>query len=50
MWQNWVNLILAIWIVVSPFFLTAPQSMMWSNVIAGIIVGILAVWAANSKA
>jgi VIT1/CCC1 family predicted Fe2+/Mn2+ transporter len=50
MWQNWVNLILAVWIVISPFFfVNSMTSLMWSNVISGIVIGILAVWGASGK-
>jgi hypothetical protein len=35
---SWLNLILAIWIVISPFVLLLNTAVMWNNVILGIII------------
>ena len=51
MWQGWVNGILGIWLVISPFVVEANVGK-WSNVIFGIIIAALSVWAnagASSK-
>lgn len=41
---SWVNIILGIWVLISPFVLafTFPRSI-WNNVATGIVVGILAI-------
>jgi hypothetical protein len=45
---SWVNLLLSIWLIVSPFFLAYPAGTVAvpNNVILGIIVGVLAIWSA----
>jgi hypothetical protein len=40
---SWINVLLAIWIIISPFvlgFLSAPE--MWNNIALGIIIGAIA--------
>jgi SPW repeat len=41
--SSWVNILLAIWVIVSPFAFSVHSSKaMWSNVVTGVVVGILA--------
>ena len=41
--SGWVNIVLSIWVIVSPFVLGFHSSKaIWNNVIAGAVVGILA--------
>jgi hypothetical protein len=41
--SSWINIVLSIWVIVSPFVLTFHSSKaIWSNVVAGALVGILA--------
>jgi SPW repeat len=41
--NSWINILLSIWVIVSPFVLAFHSSKaIWSNVIAGVLVGILA--------
>lgn len=42
--SSWVNILLSIWVIVSPFVLAfySPKTV-WSNVISGVVVGILAI-------
>lgn len=42
--SSWLNILLAIWVIISPFVLafSSPRAM-WSNVATGIVVGILAI-------
>ena len=35
---SWLNLILGIWLVISPFVLFLSSTAMWNNVIVGIII------------
>jgi hypothetical protein len=39
---SWLNLLLAIWLVISPFVLFLGGPAMWNNVILGIIIAALA--------
>ena len=50
-WEEWINLILGIWLIISPFVLgfSAETVVMWNFVIVGIIVGADALWAALTK-
>jgi hypothetical protein len=45
-WINWVQLILGIWIFVSPWVLnfSAIGAALWSNIIAGVLIGLSAFW------
>jgi hypothetical protein len=47
-WQDWVTLILGLWLVVAPFVLgfTLGGVAMWSSVIIGLFVAGDALWAA----
>jgi len=41
--SSWVNIVLGIWVIISPFILDVhSSSALWSNVVAGALVGILA--------
>ena len=42
--NSWVNIILGIWVIISPFVLGihAPKGI-WNNVIIGVVVGVLAI-------
>jgi SPW repeat-containing protein len=47
---SWVNLLLGIWLVISPFLLFLSGAAMWNNVILGIIIAALALTNTYSKA
>jgi len=47
---SWPNLILGIWLVISPFVLFASGPAMWNNAIAGIIISALALSNTYSRA
>jgi len=41
--NSWINILLSIWVIVSPFVLAFHSSKaIWNNVVAGAVVGILA--------
>jgi len=46
---SWLNLILGIWLVISPFVFFLSGAAMWNNVILGIIVAALALTNTYSK-
>jgi hypothetical protein len=47
-WEEWVNTALAAWLIVSPYLLgfTALTYALWNQLIVGVLVGALAIWAA----
>jgi len=50
MWQSWINFILGIWLIISSFVLVKDtQGGMVNNLVVGIVVAVLALWAALSK-
>lgn len=44
MWQQWVNLVLGLWILATPFLGLSGDSLTWSLAITGIVVAGLALW------
>ncbi len=46
---SWLNLILGMWVVISPFVLFLSGAAMWNNVILGIIIAALALTNTYSK-
>jgi len=47
MWQNWVNLTLGVWLLISAFIpgITAVQSgNLWNDLIIGIVITTVEVW------
>lgn len=50
--NSWVNILLGIWVIVSPFMLASHSSKaIWNNVIAGALVGILSIirWSIHQR-
>jgi SPW repeat len=47
---SWINLVLGIWIIISPFVLGfLSEAEMWNNIALGIIIGAIALHNAYSK-
>ncbi|HEX8011494.1 MAG TPA: SPW repeat protein [Casimicrobiaceae bacterium] len=46
-WEEWVNLILGVWLIFAPFALGFSNQAvpMWNQVIVGLVIGIDAAWA-----
>lgn len=44
-WQDWINLILGIWLFISPWFWHAPMGPAWNSWVLGVIVVVMALWA-----
>ncbi len=46
-WEEWANLLLGVWLIVSPFVLgfSAMQTVMLNTVIVGALIAALAFWA-----
>jgi ABC-type uncharacterized transport system permease subunit len=47
-WEEWVNVVLAVWLIVSPFALdyASHVTVLWNQIVVGVLVGILALWTA----
>ncbi len=47
MWEEWVNLLIGIWLILAPFALgfTEQTLVMWNQIIVGVVVGGDAAWA-----
>ncbi|HZP98192.1 MAG TPA: SPW repeat protein [Reyranella sp.] len=47
-WEEWVNVALAAWLIVSPYLLgfASLQVALWNQFVVGVLVGLLAIWAA----
>ncbi len=47
---NWISAVVGVWMIISPFVLgtSAMAAVMWDEIVVGIIVLILGVWAALS--
>lgn len=46
-WTNWIVALFGLWILATPFFMTGSVdsgTAMWSNVISGLVVLVLAGW------
>jgi hypothetical protein len=46
MWQNWINAILGLWIILSTFLGMSASAMMTNLIIVGIAIAILGFWGA----
>ncbi len=46
-WEEWVNVGLAAWLIVSPYLLgyDSLQAALWNQLIVGVLVGLLGIWA-----
>ena len=50
-WEEWVELAIGAWLILSPFFLsfyTAEHGAAWNQIIVGILIGGDAIWALAS--
>lgn len=49
-WAGWLNALFGVWVLISPFVLGfAGMGALWNGIIAGIVVAVLAIWAATSS-
>ncbi len=50
-WEHWVSLAMGVWLIVSPWVLTytALQAAVWNQIVTGLVVCVLAIWAAASE-
>jgi len=48
MWKNWLNGILGLWVLISPFVGLSGGAMQTNLVIVGIVIAVLGFWSAGS--
>ncbi len=46
MWQQWVNFLAGIWLIISPYVGFTSTSERTNMVVTGVIVAVLAIWGA----
>jgi hypothetical protein len=46
MWQQWINMILGLWVIAIPFTGIVADAMIWTLVVTGLIIAALALWGA----
>lgn len=46
-WEEWANLVLGLWLIVSPWILgfAANVNAMWTSIILGLLVAAVSIWA-----
>ena len=49
MWKQWVNAILGLAVIATPFIALSATTLMWTLVVAGAVVAILSVWSAAEE-
>ena len=49
MWQQWLNLVVGLWIILSSYFNFTPAQMVTNFTISGIVVAGLALWGALQR-
>lgn len=49
MWQNWVNVVVGVLLIILPWVVQQFDALKWISVVGGIIVAVLAYWA-NTQA
>ncbi len=47
MWQQWVNGVLGLWVIVVPFLNLGATANSWTLAITGLIVAVLGFWGAT---
>lgn len=50
MWQQWLNGVLGLWVIVVPFLGLSATANTWTLAITGIVVAILGFWGASEQA
>jgi hypothetical protein len=49
MWKQWVNAIIGLAVIATPFMGLTAASLSWTLVVAGAVVAILSVWSAMEE-
>jgi hypothetical protein len=46
MWKQWVNAIAGLAVIAAPFMALSATALMWTLVVAGLIIAVLSLWSA----
>jgi hypothetical protein len=46
MWKQWVNAIAGLAVIATPFMALSATALMWTLVVAGLVVAVLSLWSA----
>jgi hypothetical protein len=46
MWQQWTNLLLGLWVIISPYLFDDQSALLTNITISGVIIAGLALWGA----
>ncbi len=50
-WEEWVQLVLGVWLVIAPFVLAFwgnEHGAAWNQIVLGVLIGLDAIWALNA--
>lgn len=48
-WISWVNVVLGVWMVASPFVMGLTGTILWNSIIVGALVAVMGVWSASAS-
>ena len=49
-WIGWINIVLGLWILISPFVVGfTGMAALWNNIILGIIIIVMAAWSSSAS-
>ncbi len=49
MWQQWVNLVLGLWVAIAPYAGMSDSALRTNFIVTGLAIAILALWGALEK-
>lgn len=49
MWQQWLNVLLGVWTLVTPFLGLSAATLTWVLAITGLVIAALALWGAGDE-
>jgi hypothetical protein len=47
MWKQWINAVLGLAVLATPFLSLSSGAMTWTLAIAGLVVAVLSIWSAS---
>ncbi|HET8581187.1 MAG TPA: hypothetical protein VFL98_01825 [Candidatus Paceibacterota bacterium] len=50
MWQQWVNAVLGLWVIILPLLNLTGSAALWIPIATGAMITVLSVWAAGRSA
>jgi len=49
MWQHWVNFVLGVWVIITPYLNFSTNTLTGVLVVTGILIAVFAIWGAVVK-